>query len=515
MTKQAGLPVLGKDMHDSNVFLCEKINMTIPPLTLVGYSRRVIEVAAVVMLDTLALATSFFLAYLTRVYILPGLSGLFLPDIPAGLFSRLWWLPLVVLVCLAYEGLYKKRYPFWRETSNILKAVTLSYLIALAMVTLAKASDEVSRTFIVLSWIFSALLVPASRYAGKNALARAGVWRRRVLVIGAGKTGELVIHALSREPYLGYQVVGLLDDDLQKKQKIIVANSGVGVCVLGGFNDAEQVMASTGVRNLILAAPGLPAHALVDLVNRLQLASESLMVVPDLFGLPAMGTEAEYFFDERFLALHLKNNLASHTNIFLKRAFDLATGCLLMLLLLPLIAATALAVKLDSPGPVIFTHRRIGRCGQEFKCYKFRTMIVNAQDALDKLLKENPALRTEWEKDFKLKDDPRITRIGKILRKTSLDELPQIFNVLKGEMSLVGPRPIVRKEIEKYGEQISYFYQVHPGMTGLWQISGRSEVEYDERVQMDTWYIRNWSLWLDITLLIRTATVVLIRKGAY
>ncbi|MEM3434110.1 MAG: sugar transferase, partial [Candidatus Methanomethyliaceae archaeon] len=170
---------------------------------------------------------------------------------------------------------------------------------------------------------------------------------------------------------------------------------------------------------------------------------------------------------------------------------------------------------LDSPGPVLFRHRRLGLGGREFWCYKFRTMHVNAEEVLQKLLASDPALRAEWERDFKLRNDPRVTRVGRLLRRTSLDELPQIFNVLKGEMSLVGPRPIVEKEVPRFGLFASDYFSVRPGVTGLWQVSGRNDTGYEHRVRLESWYVRNWSLWLDLTVLIRTIGVVLARRGAY
>ena len=478
--------------------------------------RRVAEVASVMALDLLALSAVFTLAYMVRVYLLPNLSTAFSPAIPDGLMVHLWWLPLVVVGCLAYDGLYVKRHFFWRECGSLVKAVTLSYLIAAAVVTLEKTSSEVSRTFLVLSWIFSLILLPAFRYAGKNALVRAGIWRRRVLVLGAGKTGELVVRALNREPYMGYQVVGLLEDDPGKKNKTFTINGGTKVTVLGGFRDSDKIMARTGVYNLIVAAPGLTGQVLVGLVNRLQRVCESVLVVPDFFGMPVMGVEADYFFNDSFLGLRLKNNLADKTNIFLKRVFDLVAGSLIMIPVLPLMALIALAVKIDSPGPAIFVDRRIGRKTKEFCCYKFRTMYINNEEIFASYLSKNPETRAEWEKYAKLKGkDPRVTRVGAILRKLSLDELPQIFNVLVGQMSLVGPRPYLPREKENMGNYIGTILMARPGITGLWQVSGRSHIDFKGRLLMDTWYVRNWSLWMDVTLLIRTVAVVLGRKGAY
>lgn len=166
-------------------------------------------------------------------------------------------------------------------------------------------------------------------------------------------------------------------------------------------------------------------------------------------------------------------------------------------------------------GHPVFVHERIGFEGRRFRVYKFRTMYIDANERLEELLETSEESRRAWERDYKLKDDPRITNIGNFLRKTSLDELPQLINVLKGEMSLVGPRPITEDEIAKYGDYFEYFTAVKPGITGLWQVSGRNDIEYEERIQLDVWYVRNWSIELDIQILIKTVLVVLGRKGSY
>ena len=198
-----------------------------------------------------------------------------------------------------------------------------------------------------------------------------------------------------------------------------------------------------------------------------------------------------------------------------KRELDFITALLALIVLSPLLAITALAVKLDSKGPAIFKQQRLGLHGKTFWIYKFRSMCVNSKEVLEHLLATDPAAKAEWDKEFKLKDDPRITKSGAFLRKTSLDELPQLWNVLRGEMSLVGPRPIVQAEVERYDKFIKEYYSVLPGITGMWQTSGRSDIDYPERVQMDSWYVHNWSVWLDMVLLWRTVSVVLSHKGAY
>ena len=198
-----------------------------------------------------------------------------------------------------------------------------------------------------------------------------------------------------------------------------------------------------------------------------------------------------------------------------KRCLDLLLVFLCLPVLLPLIAGIALVVRITSPGPIFFSHRRIRRHGRFFSMWKFRTMCVNSAEVLESYLGANPTARAEWRKDHKLKFDPRVTRVGEFLRRTSLDELPQIWNVITGSMSLVGPRPIVAAEVEKYGEYFADYCLVKPGVTGLWQVSGRSRVSYPERVQLDREYAHHWSLTADLRILSRTLSSVVNQDGAY
>jgi Undecaprenyl-phosphate galactose phosphotransferase WbaP len=200
---------------------------------------------------------------------------------------------------------------------------------------------------------------------------------------------------------------------------------------------------------------------------------------------------------------------------WVKRSFDLSLGLAIAALCLPLIALIAICVRFTSPGPVFFSHQRIGRGGRAFRAWKFRTMIADADAALERMLAEDPALRAEWRQSHKLKRDPRVTRVGALLRQSSLDELPQLWNVLWGEMSLVGPRPIVEAEVPEYRHEYELYQRVRPGMTGMWQVSGRNDTSYAERVRLDAYYVRHWSVWLDLYILTATVRVVLLRSGAY
>jgi len=200
----------------------------------------------------------------------------------------------------------------------------------------------------------------------------------------------------------------------------------------------------------------------------------------------------------------------------LKRVFDLASVLVILALFGWLMLIIAVSVRLSGGKGVIFGHERVGRGGRPFRCYKFRSMVANSQEVLQRLLESDPAAREQWERDFKLKDDPRITRIGRFIRRTSLDELPQLWNVVKGEMSIVGPRPVVQEEFDLYyGKARQHYLSVAPGLTGLWQVSGRNDLDYEQRVELDKRYVENWNVFSDFTIVMRTVKVMVVRRGAY
>lgn len=212
--------------------------------------------------------------------------------------------------------------------------------------------------------------------------------------------------------------------------------------------------------------------------------------------------------------MKIKKSWVTLFNRTLKRIFDIFSSILLLILLSPLFIYLMIKISRDG-GPAIYGHTRVGMAGEKFKCYKFRSMVINSQEVLDNLLTTDPVAKAEWEKDFKLKNDPRITKLGHFIRKTSIDELPQLWNVLKGEMSLVGPRPVTEDELDRYRQYIKYYLAVRPGITGLWQISGRNDISYNERIRLDVRYVITWSFFKDIIILCRTVYVVFFRKGAY
>lgn len=367
-----------------------------------------------------------------------------------------------------------------------------------------------SRTVVVVMGIASLMVFPLIRTISKKALRRVGLLKRRVLILGAGETGKLIVRALKKEPNYGYEILGFLDDDPEKQGMRID-----GIKVHKGIDRAAEYIKGCNIEDLFIAMPGAGKERLQGLINGLQHKVERILFVPDIFGIAVTGTNLQHFFHEEAFAFEMKNNLSNPINIIVKRCFDIVM-CVLMLLFLSVpMAIVAALIRLDSKGQAIFSQERIGKTGSTFKCYKFRTMYEDADEKLTGLLDGNPEARREWETHWKLSEDPRVTRIGRFLRSTSLDELPQVFNVLKGQMSLVGPRPYLPREKQDMGDRDYTILLTKPGITGLWQVSGRSNTSYDYRMSLDSWYVRNWNLWLDIVILLKTVRIVMKREGAY
>ena len=418
-------------------------------------------------------------------------------------------IPIVFIIVLFLNHGYKIDTAYWEKVKIIFRSITIGIVLSIVLMYGGHILNNVSRLFVILSYMFILLYIILFRYILARTLIKLNVLAIPVLLVGAGKTAELIDIHFSNMPLAMYKIVGFVDDNPKSS---VLANK---YKCLGRFSDAEVVIKKYNIPNVLVCAPGLESRKLVTLINKLQILVEKVTFVPELFGIPAANIQARGLMNEQTLILEVKNNLAQRRNRLFKRIFDIIATVIGGILILPVIAIVAILIYLDSPGPIVFGHKRVGQGGKEFPCYKFRSMVPNAQEALEIYLKENPEAREEWERDFKLKDDPRVTKIGKFLRKTSLDELPQLWNVLIGDMSLVGPRPIVRAEVEKYGEYINDFYLVPPGITGVWQVSGRSDTTYEERVLMDSWYVHNWSVWIDIVYLVKTVLAVLKGKGAY
>jgi Undecaprenyl-phosphate galactose phosphotransferase WbaP len=431
------------------------------------------------------------------------------PSLPVDAYLRL--LPGLLLFPAAYAaaGLYPGIGLAAAEDLRRTTWATSAVFASLAAATfLLRGAETWSRQIFLVAWAGSLFAVPLARSAMRRGCSGAAWWGIPVVVLGAGRTGTLVIDLLRSRPWMGLKPVAMLDDDPGK-----IGGAVRGLTVTGPVEAQLPGLAAAGVRHGILAMPGLPAERLTPLLDRLGDHLRHVHIAPALPGSPELIAEAREFAGT--LVLEVRQNLLQPSARLAKRLLDLAGAAVFILLFCWLLAGLALAVRLSSRGPVFYGQVRVGRDRRPFRAWKFRSMVADADAILAGYLAAHPELQAEWDRDRKLKNDPRVTWIGRILRRTSLDELPQLWNVLRGEMSLVGPRPIVEDEVPRYGERFPLYAKVRPGMTGMWQVSGRSDTSYAERVAFDCYYVRTWSPWLDLVLMARTVRVVLAGKGAY
>ena len=396
------------------------------------------------------------------------------------------------------------------ELRRIISATTISFLVIVSGTFLAKSSANYSRAIFSVAWILSVILLAVCRTAVREYCSKKSWWGIPVVVLGAGETGHQVISILNRQKTIGLRPIAMLDDDPGRLPQTTGRKDGP---VYGQLALAPMLASDHDVRYAIVAMPSLSSKDLSKVVSTYARGFAHVLIIPNLFGMSSLWVAAKDV--GGLLGLEVSQTLIRPVPQLLKRGSDLMLSAAISLLLLPLLLLLYLTVRLSSAGPAFYGQRRIGLDCQPFTTWKFRSMVVNADEALEKHLMAHPALQEEWKRDQKLKNDPRVTWIGRILRKTSLDELPQIWNILCGEMSLVGPRPIVSAEILKYGECFELYKQVRPGLTGLWQVSGRNNTSYLERVRLDEYYVRNWSILLDLYILGRTVKTVLFTEGAY
>jgi len=475
-----------------------------------NWVRTQAETLLIFSIDVVSILGIFLLARVIRTNILPLIYAGFPVDQP---FENPKYIVLVCLIWvffLYYEGLYTRIFSYWDEVRILWRISFLSTIGIFTIASAGKISGEISRTVVILMGIIAIVLLPLIRMTLKKTLRRFGLLQRRVLILGAGKTGRLMLKALMREPNYGYNIIGFVDDDPDKCGKRIE-----GIKIHRGVDKALHYINRCNIQDVFIAMPGMGKEKLQALINKLQHRVKNILFVPDIFGIAVLGTNLRHFFYEEAFAFEMNNNLYKPVNILLKKCFDMVISVLLLpLLFFPMIVLIVL-IKMDSMGPVLLFQERIGKNGNKFRCYKFRTMHADAEERLNVLLENDSARKNEWTTYWKLKDDPRITPMGKFLRRTSLDELPQIVNVLKGEMSLVGPRPYLPREWEFIEAISDSILNVSPGITGLWQVSGRNNRSYDYRISLDSWYVKNWQLWLDIVILLKTIRIVLKREGAY
>jgi len=381
---------------------------------------------------------------------------------------------------------------------------TTTVIFGLAGLTFFMRNPEsYSRLTLGLTWLFALGLVPLGRWFTRWLAAKWGRWGEPVMVVGQGQQTQALVN---------YMLENLKNGLIPKA----VFGGGMDDLPVPDYpieNALENHAQQPGMDTALVLINEVPTEILQALLSQHGRGYQRLILVPQLEGVSSMGVSV--FNLNGSFGIAVQDHLRHRGELFVKRVMDLSVVIIGGALLLPLFGVITLCVCLDSKGGCFYGHSRIGKHGRKFRMWKFRTMLQNADLVLTEYLEKYPKLKAEWEADQKLKYDPRITRIGGLLRKYSLDELPQIWNVFKGEMSLVGPRPIVDEESRRYAEKFEFYKQVKPGITGLWQVSGRNDTTYEERVQLDEQYVRSWSIWLDVYILIKTVWVVLRRDGAY
>ena len=397
------------------------------------------------------------------------------------------------------------------DSAESLRRHTHSVFATLAVLAVfavgSQVGDLLSRILLAFAFLGLLFITPFVQHFVKLGMKKAGLWGKPVITLSYEETGADFQELLKQEWGMGYSSVALFCHGL-----VAAGKSYREVSCEETLADAANLGRDLGVDTLIFAMPYTRREQLERMVSVASENFRSVLIVPNLNGITNSAVAPRDFAGT--LAIEIKHNLLDPWSQRLKRALDLVGTVIGGVLISPLVFAIAVLIKLDSPGPAFYGHRRLGAAGEHFLCWKFRTMHVDAERLLDKHLQDNPFLRAEWEQNQKLRDDPRVTRVGHLLRQTSLDELPQLWNVLRGEMSLTGPRPIVDAEVPKYGEVYKLYKRIKPGMSGFWQVSGRSDTSYVERVEMDSYYVRNWSVWLDLIILARTVKSVALGRGA-
>lgn len=463
-----------------------------------------------------ALALSDFIGFIVSIYLAIAVVSLTSINYETIISSNELdgWIALhwsLAFCCVGWYSIRLRHYfyrkTFWFELKEILRTLVIFAIIEIAVV--AFTTWSFSRFLWVLTWGFVLVLVPAMRMLVKRILDSFGLWQRDTWIIGSGVNAHEAYKAISSERNLGLKIIGFIYSD----GGISAGDNIDGIPVsLNELKWLDNIGTKTQFIVAVESHQGDMRNAWLR--NFMIKGFRYVSVIPTLRGMPLDSTDMSFIFSHEVMIFRVQQNLAKWSSRLIKRVFDIAGSLAIIAILSPILLYISRKVKKDG-GPAIYGHERIGKGGKPFKCLKFRSMVINSKEVLEHLLDNDPEAKKEWEATFKLKNDPRITKIGKFLRRTSLDELPQLFNVLKGEMSLVGPRPIITAELERYNDEVDYYLLSKPGMTGLWQVSGRSNVDYETRVYLDAWYVKNWSMWNDIAILFKTIAVVLRKDGAY
>jgi exopolysaccharide biosynthesis polyprenyl glycosylphosphotransferase len=477
--------------------------------------RRWMPRCCLLALDAAMITIAFVAAYFTRYDVLNGVQ--FTTPFMEEQLSSFRELQLVVTVgmvlAFALKGLYGLRVAgnsfkaFWA----IAAATTAAFAVFSAYDYLVRktdvALDSRSRSLVIFAWLFIIIFVSVARLLvslGVTYLYGRGIGLTNLLVVGSGRLARLMMQQIAATPNLGYRVVGFIYD-----QESPSGDFG-RFKALGDLSDLERVLLRERIGEVIIALPSQQHEQILRAVASCERVGAAFKLAPDIHELSMARFDIDTI--EGIPLIGLKQSLTSTWRYRIKRAVDIIGASLMLVVGAPFWLLIALAVKLDSPGPILYHQQRIGYRGARFTCLKFRSMDADAETLLDSIRDQSSV--NERGK-FKLPNDPRRTMVGRFLRRTSLDEIPQLFCVLRGEMSLVGPRPPLVVEYARYEDWEKGRLEMRPGLTGLWQVRGRSDIDFDEMVLMDLYYIENWSLRLDFQILLRTIPAVLASRGAY
>jgi len=456
--------------------------------------QRFAATVVLVIGDAAVVFASYALGYLVRNWFQTGVPYVFPPGLHINMLTEKAFVLAVYPFVFAYEGLYTKRLAGWEEVRRYVRGVMIATAAVMILLFLWRIWI-VSRVAVLLALAFSMVLTPLARALLKRLLAVAGLGRQQLVVLGGGQAAAQFANELTRHRALGY-VIG----------RQVPHSPGAGAV------EEALVQASAPDAVLAVVSDSFTPDEMRSVLRLAERRFADLLVIPTAALLQSTAAEVEQV--GSILVMKYQHNLLRPLNIYTKLAVELAGTVLLLVVLAPLFLVLALLVKASSPGPVLFRQKRIGRDRRLFHCLKFRTMYQNAEQRLSDMLANDDALRAEWLKYARIPNDPRATRPGRFLRRFSLDELPQLWNVLRGEMALVGPRPYLPIESDRIGESLDTIVRVRPGMTGLWQVSGRTSLPFKERLTLDEYYIRNWSLWMDFSIVLRTLRAVVGARGA-
>lgn len=456
--------------------------------------KKIISLITLLLSDILILIITYLIAYLLRAYLLPIIFPWLVPILPFQIFISRFYLVLPYLLIFAYEGLYTRRFDFWEETRRLYKSNLIATAIIMIILYITRGF-VVSRLIILLVCLLNFILLPLHRFVIKKILLKLQFWSKNLLVISAKETYQTLINLLRHHTTLGYQPTTFIEAHQ-------ISNS-----------DIDLVLRKEKIDSIIVSGSDLMQTELLKIYEQAEGKIEDFFVIPELSQLQTVGIDVEQW--ESLLVMKFRYNLLRRESQIVKRIIDLTLASLLFIIAMPFFLLIAIMIKVSSQGPILFIQNRLGKNKKVFSCYKFRTMYLDADKRLDKILYSYPELKMEWQKYMKISNDPRVTPIGRFLRRTSLDELPQLWNVIKNEMSLVGPRPYLIREVEELQEAMDIICRVKPGLTGLWQVSGRSDLSFEERMRLDEHYVKNWTIWMDLVILIKTIKVVIKAQGAY